>query len=99
MSFKEGNTVIVTRGGVNHVAVVLGKRVINRIPVYDVLLENRSAFVMVPTSSNSNTYINCLLTEKLCDTDQIETTIPYKELVANEQIPHLDAYFAGKASW
>jgi len=99
MGYVEGSTVIVTTEGKNQVAVVLDRRVINKVSVYDVLLESRTALVMMTTNSSTRNYINKLLTAKLCDTDAIQSTIPYKELVANDLIPHLDANSAGKASW
>ena len=99
MAYKAGDEVIVTSEGVNKVGVVLDRRVINTSSVYDVLLENRSALVMLNTSNSMRNYINKSLTEKLCESGQIQSTIPYKELVANEQLPHLDANSAGKASW
>lgn len=99
MAYKAGDEVIVTSEGVNKVGVVLDRRVINKSSVYDVLLENRSALVMLNTSNSMRNYINKSLTEKLCESGQIQSTIPYKELVANEQLPHLDANSAGKASW
>ena len=99
MAYKEGDEVIVTSEGINRVGVVLNRRVINKLSTYDVLLENRSALVMLNTSTNARNYINKTLTAKLCDTGAVLSTIPYKELVANEQLPHLDANSAGKASW
>jgi hypothetical protein len=54
---------------------------------------------MLNTSQNARNFINKTLTEKLCISGQIQSTIPYKDLVANEQLPHLDANSAGKASW
>ena len=99
MGFIAGDEVIVTTEDNNQLAVVLAKRVINKISVYDILLESRSALVMVGTASSARTYINKGLTSKLCDTETIKSTIPYKELLANEQLPFLDAYSAGKASW
>jgi hypothetical protein len=99
MAYKAGDEVIVTSEGVNKVGVVLDRRVINKSSVYDVLLENRSALVMLNTSNSMRNYINKNLTEKLCESGQIQSTIPYKDLVANEQLPHLDANSAGKASW
>ncbi len=99
MAYKAGDEVIVTSEGVNKVGVVLDRRVINKSSVYDVLLENRSALVMLTTSNSMRNYINKNLTEKLCESGQIQSTIPYKDLVANEQLPHLDANSAGKASW
>lgn len=99
MGFKNGQTVIVTTEVANKVGVVLDRRIINKTSVYDVLLEDRSALVMLNTAPSARTYINKSLTAKLCDTEIIQTTIPYKELVANEMLPHLDANSAGKASW
>ena len=99
MIYKAGDEVIVTSEGVNRVGVVLDRRIINKSSVYDVLLENRSALVMLNTSTNTRNYINKILTERLCVSGQIQSTIPYKDLVANEQLPHLDANSAGKASW
>ena len=99
MGYKNGQTVIVTKNQINKVGVVLNRRVINKTTVYDVLLEDRSALVMLGTAHAAKTYINKSLTEKLCDTEVITSTIPYKELVANEMLPHLDANSAGKASW
>lgn len=99
MGFKHGQTVIVTRENINKVGVVLNHRIINKSTVYDVLLEDRSALVMIGTAPSAKTYINKVLTSKLCDTEVIQTTIPYKELVANEMLPHLDANSSGKASW
>jgi hypothetical protein len=99
MSYKAGDEVIVTSEGVNRVGVVLDRRIINKSSVYDVLLENRSALVMLTTSNSNRNFINKALTEKLCESEVIQSTIPYKELVANEQLPHLDANSAGKASW
>ena len=80
MSYKAGDEVIVTSEGVNRVAVILDRRVINK-------------------SHNARNFINKTLTEKLCESGVIQSTIPYKDLVANEQLPHLDANSAGKASW
>jgi hypothetical protein len=99
MLYKAGDEVIVTSEGVNRVGVVLDRRIINKSSVYDVLLENRSALVMLTTSNSNRNFINKALTEKLCESEVIQSTIPYKELVANEQLPHLDANSAGKASW
>ena len=99
MIYKAGDEVIVTSEGVNRLGVVLDRRIINKSSVYDVLLENRSALVMLNTSTNTRNYINKILTERLCASGQIQSTIPYKDLVANEQLPHLDANSAGKASW
>lgn len=98
MGYNAGETVIVTRDEVNHVGVVLDRYVVLKHVVYDVLLENRSAMVMI-NKSGKNTFINKALTEKLCDTGAIESTIPYKQLVADDALPICRTYSAGKASW
>ena len=98
MGYNAGETVIVTRDEVNHVGVVLDRYVVLKHVVYDVLLENRSAMVMINTSGKT-TYINKGLTGKLCDTGAIESTIPYKQLVADDALPICRTYSAGKASW
>ena len=85
--FKAGHTVIVTREGVNHVGVVLDRYVVNKQTVHDVLLENRTALIMLVTGYSKNTYINRALTAKLCDSEIIQTTIPYKELLDAEMLP------------
>jgi len=87
MSYRPGQTVIVTRDEVNHVGVVLDQYLINKAVVYDVLLENRSAACMITTNSKHSTYLNKHLTTMLCDTDMIQTTIPYKQLLANDALP------------
>jgi hypothetical protein len=99
MAWKEGDEVIVTSEGVHRVGVVINRRIINKSSVYDVLLENRSALVMLNTSNANRNYINRVLTTRLIDSEVIKSTIPYKELVADEALPHLDANSAGKASW
>ena len=98
MGYNAGETVIVTRDEVNHVGVVLDRYVVLKHVVYDVLLENRSAMVMINTAGKT-TYINKVLTGKLCDTGAIESTIPYKQLVADDALPICRTYSAGKASW
>jgi len=98
MGYNAGETVIVTRDEVNHVGVVLDRYVVQKHVVYDVLLENRSAMVMI-NMAGKTTYINKSLTGKLCDTGAIESTIPYKQLVADDALPICRSYSAGKASW
>ena len=98
MGYSAGETVIVTQDEVNHVGVVLDRYVVLKHVVYDVLLEKRSAMVMINTAGKT-TYINKSLTEKLCDTGAIESTIPYKQLVADDALPICRTYSAGKASW
>ena len=87
MSYKAGEEVIVVQDDINRVGVVLDKHVINKQVVYDVLLENRSALIYVSTSSNSKVRIDQYLTGLLCDTGVVTSTIPYKEMLANEELP------------
>jgi hypothetical protein len=98
MGYKAGESVIVTQDGTNRVGTVLDRYVVSKQVVYDVLLENRSAMVMISTSGN-DTYINKSLTSKLCDTEVIESNVPYKQLVADDALPICRSYSAGKASW
>jgi hypothetical protein len=87
MAWKAGDEIIVTTHGVNHVGVVLDRRVINKTNVYDILLENRSAYTFIGSAPSATTYINRGLTAKLIDTEIIQSTIPYKELLAAEELP------------
>lgn len=87
MAFRNGETVIVTQEGTNRVGVILDKFIVNNGIMYDILLESRSALTMVNTNASNKTYINKILTKQLCKTDVIQTTIPYKDLLANDQLP------------
>lgn len=87
MSYKIGETVIVTQEGTHRVGVILDKFSINKVTTYDVLLENRSAISMINTNTNNRNYINRYLSGLLCESGFIETTIPYKELVNNDMLP------------
>ena len=87
MAYRPGQTVIVTRDEVNHVGVVLDQYLINKAVVYDVLLENRSAACIITTNSKHSTFVKKHLTSMLCETDMIQTTIPYKKLMAEEALP------------
>ena len=87
MAYRPGQTVIVTQDEVNRVGVVLDQYSVNKNIVYYVLLENRSAMCMITTNAKQDTYLNKSLTTMLCDTDQIESTIPYKQLLNNELLP------------
>lgn len=87
MAYRPGRTVVVTQDGVNRVGVVLDQYLINKAVVYDVLLENRSAACIITTNTKHSTYLNKHLTTMLCDTDMIQTTIPYKQLLADDALP------------
>jgi len=87
MGFKPGQDVIVVHDNKNQVGVVLEKHVISKQVVYDVLLENRSALIYVSTVSSSKTRIDKYLTSLLCETGAVVSTIPYKEMLVNEELP------------
>tara|TARA_R110000850_G_scaffold240200_1_gene364857 strand:- start:1136 stop:1417 length:282 start_codon:yes stop_codon:yes gene_type:complete len=88
--YKPGETVIVTQDDVNKVGVVLDQYTANKLTVYDVLLENRSAVCMIGTALKNDTRINRALTSKLCGEEggfTVESNIPYRELVDMEALP------------
>ncbi len=87
MSYKVGQPVIVTQEDVNRVAIILDKFVVNKVTMYDILFENRSAMTMVNASRSKQTYINKELTEKLCDSGTIVPTMNYAELLEADQLP------------
>ena len=87
MSYKIGDPVIVTKEGVNHVGIVLDKFQINKTTMYDVLLENRSAFTMINTSKSKQIFINKELTTRLCDSGVVMPTMNYNELFEANQLP------------
>lgn len=87
MSYREGETVIVTQDGINRVGVVMDKFMANKRVVYDVVLENYKAACMIGTKPNPSAYINQNLTEILCKSDKITTKLPYRYLVENEMLP------------
>lgn len=87
MSYKVGQPIIVTKDDINHVGIVLDKFLVNKSTMYDVLLENRSAFTMVNTSKNKKLFINKELTTKLCDSGVITPTMNYVTLFENDQLP------------
>lgn len=87
MSYKTGDPIIVTKEGVNHVGIVLDKFQINKATMYDVLLENRSAFTMINTAKSKQMYINKELTTRLCDSGVITPTMNYNDLFEANQLP------------
>jgi len=87
MSYKIGQPVIITKDDVNHVGIILDKFLINKSVMYDILLENRSAFTMINTSKNKKIYINKDLSTKLCDSGIITPTMNYASLFENDQLP------------
>ena len=88
MSYKTGDAVIVTKEGVNHVGIILDKFIVsNKSTMYDVLLENRSAFTMINTAKSKQMYINRDLTNRLCATGEITPTMNYNELFEADKLP------------
>jgi len=87
MSYKTGHPVIVTKEGINHVGIILDKFLVSKATMYDVLLENRSAFTMINTAKSKQIYINKELTAKLCDTELVIPTMNYNELFESDQLP------------
>ena len=87
MSYKTGDAVIVTKESVNHVGIVLDRFQINKSTMYDVLLENRSAFTMINTAKSKQIFINKELTAKLIESGTIVPTMNYAELFEANQLP------------
>lgn len=87
MSYKVGQPVIVTQEETNRVAIILDRFVINKVTMYDILFENRSAMTMVNASKSKQTYINKELTERLCNTGVVVPTMNYAELFETNQLP------------
>jgi len=88
MGYKTGDAVIVTKEGVNHVGIILDKFIVsNKSTMYDVLLENRSAFTMINTAKSKQMYINRDLTTRLCDSGEITPTMNYAELFEADKLP------------
>jgi hypothetical protein len=87
MVLKPGVTVIVTENGSHQVGVILDRYMLNKQLVFDVLLETRSAKIMLSTTTSKNIHINKMLSEKLCESGLIQTTIPYKTLLENNDLP------------
>lgn len=87
MSYKSGETVVVTQDGINRVGVVMDKYTAGKRVVYDVVLENYKAACMIGVKANDSAYINAYLTSLLCNTGMINTTLPYRYLLENELLP------------
>ena len=93
--YTQGETVIVTEfidkkaNEVKHsVGVILKSFVHKKQIFYDVLLERRTGLSFLNTSKTSKlAYINRDLTTKLIDSDSIECTIPFKQMLEMEDHP------------
>jgi len=94
--YKLGESVIVTernkdKSERHQVGVIIKQRKIKKQPFYDILLETRSAWIMLNTARSNRTFINRTLSEKLCESEDIVATIPYKYLVDAELLPFIDS--------
>jgi len=94
--YKLGESVIVTerkkdKTERHQVGVIIAKRTIKKQPFYDILLETRSAWIMLNTARSNRTFINRTLSEKLCESEDIVATVPYKYLVNEELLPFIDS--------
>ena len=87
MAYKAGDTVIVTTEDKHQVGVVIDKYALKKQTVYDVLLESRTALIQLNTAVSKNTYINRILTSKICKDGGLESTIPYKDLLDADLLP------------
>jgi len=94
--YKLGESVIVTernkdKSERHQVGVIIKQRKIKKQPFYDILLETRSAWIMLNTARSNRTFINRTLSEKLCESEDIVATVPYKYLVDAELLPFIDS--------
>jgi hypothetical protein len=89
MAYRVGESVIVTIEDRHQVGTVIDRYPLKKQVVYDVLLENRSALIQLNTAVSKNTYINRILTAKLCqqETPLVESTVPYKDLLEQDLLP------------
>jgi hypothetical protein len=93
--YTQGETVIVTEfidkkaNEVKHSVGVIMKSFVHKKQIfYDVLLERRTGLSFLNTSKTSKlAYINRDLTTKLIDSDSIECTIPFKQMLEMEELP------------
>jgi hypothetical protein len=93
--YKQGDTVIVTEyinkkaNEVKHsVGVIMRPFTHKKQTFYDVLLERRTGLSFLNTAKSSKqSFINRELTTKLIDSDSIETTIPFKDMLEFEELP------------
>ncbi len=93
--YKQGDTVIVTehidkktKEVKNEVGVIMKAFVHKKQTFYDVLLERRTALSFLNTSKSSKRhFINNGLTERLVESGDIESTIPFKYMLDNEELP------------
>lgn len=95
--YKLGQSVIVTERNKktkeekHQVGVIIRQRTIKKQLFYDVLLETRSARIILNTARSNKTFINRTLSEKLCESEDIVATIPYHFLVEEDLLPFIDS--------
>jgi len=94
--YKLGESVIVTernkdKSERHQVGVIIKQRKIKKQPFYDVLLETRSARIILNTARSNKTFINRTLSEKLCESGDIVATIPYHSLAEEDLLPFIDS--------
>lgn len=93
--YKQGDTVIVTehidkktKQVKNEVGVIMKAFVHKKQTFYDVLLERRTALSFLNTAKSSKRqFINKGLTDRLVESGDIESTIPFKYMLDNEELP------------
>ena len=93
--YNQGETVIVTEyinkkaNEVKHsVGVIMRPFIHKKQTFYDVLLERRTGLSFLNTAKTSKRYyINNTLTAKLVESGNIESTIPFKYMLDNEELP------------
>ena len=93
--YNQGETVIVTENldkkgkeQKHEVGVIMKAFVHKKQTFYDVLLERRTALSFLNTAKSSKRhFVNRDLTKRLCDSGNIESTIPFKYMLDNEQLP------------
>ena len=93
--YKQGETVIVTENidkktkeQRHEVGVIMKAFVHKKQTFYDVLLERRTALSFLNTAKSSKRhFVNRDLTKRLCESGNIESTIPFRYMLDNEQLP------------
>ena len=93
--YNQGETVIVTENldkkgkeQKHEVGVIMKAFVHKKQTFYDVLLERRTALSFLNTAKTSKRYyIDNTLTAKLVESGNIESTIPFKYMLDNEELP------------
>jgi len=91
--YRQGETVIVTEkiskdDNKHSVGVIMNTFTHKNQLFHDVLLERRSVLTFLNTARSSKlSYINRDLTKTLVDTGDVVTNIPFKAMLANEQLP------------